>query len=423
MSPPDGTSIGAAAFAEGDWGGRADARLATDPKGNILPSVDNVTTILRHDPAWKEVIAYNEFSGLVVKRAQPPFDWGAEMGEWTDMDDARTENWFAQHYGMRRLPENALQRGVALAADANRFHDVREYLQGLKWDGIERLSQWLHLYLGVESSEYAALVGTKYLVGAVARVMRYPVKVDNVLILEGPQGAGKSTALKALFDPWFTDAAFEIGTTDGYQIIRGMWGVELAELDSFNRAESSRSKSFFSREVDRYRNPYGRKPVNVPRQCVFVGSVNHATYLKDDSGNRRYMPVRVGYIDIEELANDRDQLWAEALRAYLDDVPWWVRASETALFTEQQDQRYIGDAFEDRIREWLYEDKDALVLKQVRTADILGRALGLEMAKWTPAEQQRIGRIMARIGWPRRKAGGRDDREWVYCRPEESDAK
>lgn len=376
--------------------------------------------ILRNDPVWKGVLAFNEFAGTVVKRKIPPLDQ-PELGEWTDQDDGRFELWLEREYAIRRVPESAIQRGVMLAADANRFHEVRDYLKGLQWDGIPRLAHWLHCYLGAEQSEYSALAGTKWLVGAVAKVMRAPVKVENVLILEGPQGAGKSSALKALFHPWFTDATFEIGSTDGYQIIRGMWGVELAELDGFNRAESSKSKGFFSRETDRYRNPYGRKPVNVHRQCVFAGSVNHATYLKDDTGNRRYMPVTVGYIDVDELRKDRDQLWAEALSEYGKGTVWHVRAAEAAFFNNEQDARYIGDAYEDRIRNWL-EDIDADgQKKEVTTGQILMKALGLEVSKWSLAEQQRVGRIMARIAWPRKQKGGRGSREWIYMRPEAKD--
>lgn len=402
------------------WQRRQDPRLARSEKGAILPSVDNVVLILRNDPIWRDVIAFNEFSSQVVKLAKPPFERG-ELGEWSDMDDIRLSLWLAENYGIRRIPDKDLVGGVLMAGDLNSFHEVKDYLRALAWDGKPRLAEWLHAYIGAEQSDYSALVGTKFLIGAVARILRAPeeCKVDNVLILEGPQGAGKSTALKALFAPWFTDASFEIGSTDGNQIIRGMWGVELAELDGFNRAEASRSKAFFTRTVDRYRSPYGRKPINVLRQCVFAGSVNHATYLKDDSGNRRYWPVSTGHIAIDELVADRDQLWAEAVAEFLNGSVWWVRASEAAIFEEQQDQRYIGDAWEDLIRDWLDgKTESGQTQFEVRTSQLLGAALGIERGKFTIAEQQRVGRIMARIGWPRKKIGSRGSREWVYVRPE-----
>lgn len=373
--------------------------------------------ILRNDEGWVGVIAYDEFAGRVVKRKPPPFSPG-EAGEWMDIDDRRLALWLSTQYGLMRVKRDVIEDAVLMAADQNRFHEVREYLAGLVWDKRERLKYWLRAYLGAEDSEYTRLVSVKWLVAAVARVMRAPAEtyVKNVLILEGPQDAGKSSALKILFDPWFTDAAFEIGSTDGNLIIRGKWGVELAELDGFNRADTARSKAFFSRSSDRYRNPYGRQPVDVVRQGVFAGSVNHATYLKDDTGNVRYWPVKCGFIDLDELRADRDQLWAEALMLYRAGVIWWATTGEKALFEDQQDQRYVGDAYEDRIRNWLDSKDDAGgQRKRVTTQEILQECLKLEVSKWTLAEQQRVGRIMARIGWPRRRAPG-GSREWVYER-------
>jgi len=405
--------------------------LARTEKGALLPTMDNVVGILRNDPAWRNVIAYDEFAGQEVKRSVPPFERG-ELGEWTDLDDARLELWLAEKYHVRGFKNQALFRGVCLAADANRFHPVRDYLSGLTWDGLPRLKTLLWAYLGANNgveSAYSEAVAVKWLVGAVARVMKPGCKMDNVLILDGPQGAMKSTALKVMFDPWFTDAAFEIGSTDGYQIIRGMWCVELAELDSFNRAAASRSKAFFTRTEDRYRNPYGRKPVNIMRQGVFAGSVNHATYLKDDSGNRRYWPVTVSEIEIDMLRRDRDQLWAEALQLYRDGTEWWVRASDRALYETEQDERYIGDAYEQRIRDYLDGNFAGASGRMLRVAmgDLLGKALGLDAGKWTLVEQQRVGRIMARIAdnpdnpaapvWVRKRIGGAS-RERIWERVE-----
>jgi predicted P-loop ATPase len=401
-----------------DW----NARLVRNDKGQLLPVLDNVVSILRNDERWQDVIGFDEMGGRVMKLKEPPFERGA-TGEWVDIDDARLEHWFGITYGLRRLSADAISKGVLLAADDRRYHEVRDYLDSLKWDRFPRVGTWLSSYLGAKHSPYVEAVGTKWLIGAVARAYRAGCKVDNVLILEGEQGLGKSTTLKVLFNPWFTDAAFELGTPDGYQIMRGMWCVELAELDGFNRAEASRSKAFFTRTEDRYRNPYGRKPVTIPRTGVFAGSVNHATYLKDDSGNRRYWPVTVGVgkVNMDDLIADRDQIWAEVVQMFNDGVEWWVRASDRELYEGEQDARYIGDAWESVIRNWLDgaadRDKPSTAAHDFVTLDCLMReALHLEIAKLTPPEQQRVGRIMARIGWKReRETKGR--REWVYVRP------
>jgi putative DNA primase/helicase len=399
-----------------DW----NARLARNNKDELLPVLDNVVSILRNDQRWSGVIAFDEMGGRVMKLKPPPFERG-EAGEWMDIDDARLEHWLAVTYQLRRMSSDTISKGVLLAADEHRYHEVRDYLDGLKWDGRPRVDTWLSSYLGATHSKYMEAVGTKWLVGAVARASRPGVKMDNVLILEGEQGLGKSTALKVLFSPWFTDAAFELGSTDGYQIMRGMWCVELAELDGFNRAEASRSKAFFTRSEDRYRNPYGRKPVTIQRTGVFGGSVNHGTYLKDDTGNRRYWPVKVGRMNMDDLIRDRDQLWAEARDLFKAGHEWWVRASDRLLYETEQDARYIGDTWESLIMNWLSDkqkNKDGVYqfVDYVRTDEVMRSALHLDIAKHSPAEQARVGKIMARIGWKRqRETGG--VRDWFYVRP------
>lgn len=415
--PDNEQSFAARAFSENDrpeW----ERRLARNDRGVLLPVLDNVVAILLNDARWAGVIAFDEFAGVVMKRKPPPFH-GGELGEWMDIDDARLDLWLAQSYQVRRVSTDAIVRAVLLVADANRYHDVRDYLARTEWDRVPRLDYLLGAYMGAGKSEYTEKVAAKWMIGAVARVMRPGCKMDNVLILEGEQGAMKSSSLEALFSPWFTDAAFEIGSTDGYQIMRGMWCVELAELDGFNRAEASRSKAFFTRRNDRYRSPYGRKPLNVLRQGVFAGSVNHATYLKDDTGNRRYWPVRVGTILLDDIRADRDQLWAEALHRFKAGEEHWVRASERELYETEQDQRYIGDAWETRVRTWL-DSVDASPEGRVQMAslaDVMRSALSLNTDRWTLAEQQRVGKIMTRIGWKRvRQSSGA--REWVYKRPE-----
>jgi predicted P-loop ATPase len=393
-------------------------RLARDSKMALLPVVENVVAILLNDHLWHGVIAFDEFSGQVMKLRSPPFARG-EVGEWSDIDDARLELWLAERYALRRLSSDVVNKGVLLAADAHRFHAVRDYLNALTWDGERRLSLLLWDYFGANGgkpSEYHCSIAVKWMVGAVARIFRPGCKMDNVLILEGPQGKLKSSALKALFDPWFTDAGFEIGSTDGYQIIRGMWCVELAELDGFNRVEASRSKAFFTRATDRYRNPYGRKPVNVPRQGVFAGSVNHGVYLKDETGNRRFWPIEIGHVELRVLAQDRDQLWAEAVWWYRAGEEWWVSASDRHLFEDEQEARYMQDAYEQKVRAWLEGESGGPdgVQNRVSMADLLGRALKLDVSKWTLPEQQRVGRIMARIA---RDSGDEDRLAWIQTRP------
>ena len=167
-------------------------------------------------------------------------------------------------------------------------------------------------FLGVPDSPFVRAVGAKWMISAVARIFKPGCKADCALILEGLQGLGKSTAARVIADPWFSDEIAEFGSKDAAMQLSGVWVIELAELDSMNRAGVDVVKSFISRSNDRFRPPYGRRVTEVRRQCVFVGTVNGNDYLKDETGGRRFWPVQCESIDIDALRRNRTQLWAEA---------------------------------------------------------------------------------------------------------------
>src|SRR5258708_1197084 len=175
---PAAAAFGAAVFAERDaWQGREDMRLSRTEKGVLVPELANLVLILRHDEGWKGMIAFDEFAGRIVKRKRPPFE-PSETGEWIDIDDKRLALWLSMNYGMLRVKRDTIEDAVLMTADQNRFHEVREYLAGLKWDDIERLRHWLHLYIGAEDSAYVRSVSVKWMGAAVARVMRAPVETQ-----------------------------------------------------------------------------------------------------------------------------------------------------------------------------------------------------------------------------------------------------
>lgn len=392
-----------------DW--RAELLLTRD--GELKPDITNVALILEHDPAWEGVLGYDDFSYRIMKRRAPPFAQG-RTGEWSDSDTAQLRIWLGQNY--RLTPRSAdAHDAVLVAAKLRTFHPVREYLEGLQWDGEHRLATWLPRYLGVEDSEYCEAVGVKFLVAAVARVMRPPVKADCVLILEGAQGLGKSTALSVLGGEWFSDSPFAIGDKDGFTMLQGVWICELAELDSFNKVESTRAKQFFGSESDRFRPAYGRCAETFPRQCVFAGTTNQDSYLRDATGNRRYWPVRATALDIPALQKDRDQLWAEAVHLYRRGVTWWPEEDEKHLFESEQEDRFDADVWEDSIEDWL---RDPERLRHVRLVDVMEEALKLEPAQQKPPEQRRVANILTRLGW--RKSRPRVDglRRPMYEMPE-----
>ena len=390
-------------------------QLARTENGSLIAHMQNVELILGNDERWAGVITFSAFSSKIVKLRTPPY--GGGTGDWGDIDDIRVMKWLAQQYNLRVKASSVIE-AVSVVAHDNSFHPVRNYLNKLEWDRVPRLDTWLTTVMGVAQSGYSAKVGKRWMISAVARVMRPGCKADSVMILEGGQGEGKSTAMSILGGDWFMDTPFALGDKDGFQAIRGKWIIELGELDSFNKAESTKAKQFFSASTDTYRESYGRRTNDVPRQCVFVGTTNQDEYLKDATGNRRYWPVACTKVDLEQLREIRDQLWAEAMFCYEAGEIWWVNRDETAMFSEAQDERFVVDEWEGPILTWLEESQ---IGETTTGSEVLASALKLDFGHWGKPEQMRVGAIMHRLGWRRvrlpalAKSG---QRPWAYKKPD-----
>jgi predicted P-loop ATPase len=240
--------------------------------------------------------------------------------------------------------------------------------------------------------------------------MRPGCKADYVPIFEGVQDKGKSTAIELLFTPWFSDDLAEFGSKDAAMQVRVAWGIEIGELASMGRADIDKVKAFITRKVDRFRPSYGRRVIEVPRQSIFVGSTNADTYLKDETGGRRFWPIRCdGKIDLDAIARDRDQFWAEAVALYKAATPWWFTDSEIITAArEQQAERYIEDPWQEPIAKFL------ALQDSVSTEEVL-MSLGIDKSKWSRADQMRVGGCLKVMGWARYRAppsSGR--RPWRY---------
>lgn len=395
-------------------------RLITNEDGKVKPILANAIIALSQAPDWQGVLAYSEFSMTTIARKSPPWSDALRDIEWSDHEDRRATEWL-QHNGIYVGVEIAAQ-AVQVAAKAHSFHAVREYLDKLIWDGTERINTWLSLYLGVEHSDYAAAVGSRWLIQAVARIYRPGVKADTCLILEGEQGTLKSTALKTLGGQWFTDEIAELGTKDASLQTLGVWIIELSELDSMSRGEVSRIKSFMTRATDRFRPPYGRRIITSPRQCVFAGSVNHNTYLRDDTGGRRFWPVQCGNIRIKDLIRDRDQLWAEAAVQYKIGSVWWLDSKALNVEAEaQQADRLEDDPWQTPIAEWCSRQWSNGETS-VSIADVLQMCIQKPKERWIQADLNRVSRCFRVLKLRRRRVGTRENREWRYIQtPGESE--
>jgi predicted P-loop ATPase len=355
---------------------------------------------------------------------------------WEDSDDIRLAEWL-QHREVNVAPL-VVGRSVGAVARDHRIHPVRAYLDHLQWDGTRRLETWPSRYLGAEPTDLTHAMGSLWLISAIARVYRPGVKADHMLILEGEQGARKSTALKILAgEDWFTDELPDLGSKDAAIHMQGVWIVEIAELDAIGRAEVSRIKAFLTRTTDRFRPPYGRHTVEIKRQCVFAGTVNPDTYLRDETGNRRFWPIRCGDIDIDALARDRDQLWAEAVARFKDGAIWWIEDKAILQAArEEQDKRYQSDAWDGLIEHWLTHEirmvgdshssfdpprRESVPrrepLRDVSIGEILAEAIGAEPTRWSRIDQMRVSGYLKKSGWERYQRREDGAREWRYRRP------
>lgn len=409
--------------------------LLINNEGEPRPVLANAIHALRHAPEWEGVLWHNEFATATIARKPPP--WVADRSNWqntpwSDRDDLLVADWMQRHDIM--VPASVAGQAVEAVSRDRMFHPVREYLDGLSWDGVPRIDTWLCNYLGAADTPYVRAVGPRWLISAVARIHMPGVQADCALILEGPQGIRKSSALRTLGQPWFTDRLSELGSKDAAMETKGVWMIEIAELDTMSRAEVGTIKAFISRTCDRFRPPYGKRLVDLPRQCVFAGSVNpEGGYLKDATGGRRFWPVVCGAIDVDALQRDRDQLWAEASERFRIGAPWWLENRDLeALAGEQQADRYQGDAWDEPIRtylghhtEWMengfgekrpYRQRRPEPLDDVSVAEIMETALGMEKGRWTQADQNRVVRSLVSMGFQQYRARHYGQRERRYRR-------
>ena len=246
-----------------------------------------------------------------------------------------------------------------------------------------------------------------FLVSMVARIFEPGCKADHLPVIEGPQGILKSAACLILGGEWFSDNLPDI-TTGKAQHLRGKWLIEVSEMHAMSRAEAAQLKAFITRTTERYRPSYGRKEVVEPRQCVFVGTTNRDTYLRDETGGRRFWPIKAGTIDIDKLESDRDQLLAEAVVRYHEGANWWPdKDFEHQHIMPQQAARYEADAWEDTIHEFL-DNKEKVTVGQVAR-----EALHIETSRIGTADQRRIAAALEQLGWKRQPQSWDGKRWWT----------
>lgn len=308
--------------------------------GLPLPTVDNIRLILEHDHLLAGKFALNAFSGRDEVLGSLPWQHIESRRNWTDTDDAGLY-WYLekayQIYSGKKVDE-----ARAICCEAHAFNEVTDYLNGLSWDGTPRLDTLFVDYLGAEDTPYNRAVTRKAFVAAVARAMNPGTKYDNMTILAGPQGIGKSTLLDKMSRGWFCDSIRTFEGKEPSELLQGVWIVEVGELDAFRRSDVARIKQFLSQRSDRFRAAYGRHVRDLPRRCVFFGTSNTYEFLTDATGNRRFLPVDVGerprkkcvWVDLDA---EVDQLWAEAVARWRLGEDLYLTGELEAAAVESQE--------------------------------------------------------------------------------------
>lgn len=394
--------------ADPDWRKRLIPNIVDGEPVGIKACEFNVELILTNDPTWKGTLRFNEVtkeidvtSGPLAKR---------QVGDL----EVATCGWFQE--SAYKIFMHPYQFGPLLlsAARLNAYDPLAEYLNGLKWDGTARIDQFLVTYFGADDIDHNRRVGRKWLISAVARALAPGSKVDTVLILEGAYGVGKSTALRVLGEPYFSDTKVTLGDKDSRLMVSRFWILEMAELAALRQQDSESLKAFFSAQSDAIRPPYGRRVEEFKRRCVLVGTTNSDDYLLEP--NRREWPVLCGKINKAKLQTDRDQLWAEAVVAFKAGESWWLEDEEQREAMEVAEARQTVTGEAEAIRRWFYSIPRDKRPKSITTYDVAQQALDIPKAQMVGRSQLfvAIGRVLRKMGFVRRQVRVGATREWRF---------
>lgn len=409
--PQPGEGMGALPEA-GDGVSRFPAQEEAEAPGGTGATKTNLANtlhLLRTREELAGLVAYDEMARREILMRPVPGAQGGAGGECprplTDIDALAVQE-YIQRIGFHGVKTETVNQALAVHAAERSFHPVREWLNGLRWDGVPRLRTWLHDSLGVEDTPYSARVGEMFLIAMVARILRPGCKADHMLVLMGPQGSLKSSACAVLADRWFSDSLpAGIDSRDASAHMRDRWLIELAELAHVRASESDTLKKFITRREERYRPSYGRREVVEPRQCLFVGTTNEDEFLKDPTGNRRFWPVQVGRIDLDRLRADRASLFAEAVALFKSGANWWPEAEfeETEVAPVQSAAREEDAWIPIVHRWWTTPGPMAPSVKAYTITDVLRDALHIDLHRLGRTEQNRMRAVLQRLGWKPRK--------------------
>ncbi len=414
-------------FADTDW----ESKLDRDSKTGIVKNtLQNLTLILKYDPNLKALVFNEQLDGMEIKGEVP---WKHPSKYWRDADDAQLISYVDSHYGS--FSARNFDIAVAKITDDRSYHPIREYLDALPvWDGIPRVDTLLIDYLGAEDNPYVRAVTRKTLCAAICRVLNPGCKFDTMLVLNGPQGIGKSTLIAILAVEWFSDSMNLGDTRDktAAEKLQGYWILEIGELAGLKKAEVETLRSFLSRQNDIYRASFGKRATPHPRQCIFIGTTNaESGYLRDTTGNRRFWPVKTpgGGKKRSWALTDGDvrQIWAEVLYYVKQGEKLYLDAALEKLAKEEQREALESDEREGLVRDFLdmllpenWNTMDTFARRnyiygeyggakqtgnmrrlQVSNMEIWCECFGYDRANLRRRESNEIAAMLGKLGWER----------------------
>ena len=355
--------------------------LQTLQTGAIKPTIDNIRIILDNDPLLKGKFALNKFAGRGEVLGPLPWEASGKRRMWSDTDTNGLYWYMEKRYDITK--RGNIDAALDIHASTHAFNDVQDYIEGLVWDGTPRLDTLFIDYLGAEDNEYIRAVCRKSFTAAIARAMEPGCKYDNMLILCGRQGIGKSTLLDKMSRGWFNDSIRTFEGKEASELLQGVWLVEVAELDAFRRTDVARIKQFLSLRADRYRAAYGRNVKESPRCCAFFGTCNQMDFLQDMTGNRRFWPVDVGFtIEPGSEKTHRPNVWQDLT----DDVIAQIWAEAKARW-QTGEKLYLSGEVELQAQEMQERHREASP-KEGMIADFIAREIPVDWQKW-PIDRRR----------------------------------
>lgn len=416
-----------AEFSDEDW----QNGLELDKSGRVKNTLHNLTIILENDPNLKGVVFNQLLDGMEIKGEVP---WKHPSKFWRDADDAQLISYVDTHYGT--FSARNYDIAVTKVADDRAYHPIREFIESLpEWDKVPRVDTLLMDYLGAGDTAYVRAVTRKALCAAISRVLRPGCKFDSMLVLNGPQGVGKSTLIAKLAGEWFSDSLNLGDTKDktAAEKLQGYWILEIGELAGLKKAEVETLRSFLSRQNDIYRAAFGKRATPHLRQCVFFGTTNaESGYLRDTTGNRRFWPVKTpgsGKKQSWNLTHEEIlQIWAEALVYVRQGEKLYLSPEMDALAKDEQREAMESDEREGLVREYLdtllperwaemdlferrnfltgsdfggLQEKGTVRRTSVSNMEIWCECFGKERANLRRTDSNELTGILARLGWKR----------------------